>query len=624
MNPPSPCLGSQLFVNRETTPEEVRDLVRLMAENGLSLIRLFVIWDQVEPRPGVWNFDTYDAVFDTAGEFGLGVVPTLMSVSPPGWMLRTGGVQSVACLEDPGVLAAGEKYIRALVSRWASHPALHSWILWNEASRLLPRTPATLERHRVFLSEKFRGDPGKMNEICFQTHASFEDVGKEFDGESVELEFKGFAEKILWQEFAVEELCHHLRRIASIVREHDALHPVHVNPHGLATYTQHAGQSVWREAHTVDFLGCSSHPVWHSTRFGRDRWTRSVGLFADLVRSATPANDGTFWVTELQGGTTLLSAGSSDCPSPAEVEHWLWEGIGAGAKASVFWCFNWRSSGFEAGEWHLLDLDGQPGPRLDAVRRVDQALKENRHWFENTRPSPPGALILRSDANERLSWVSGLGGDAPNNPRNPNRALDSASGAALWLADLGVETGHVEESLLEATLLDPNRCPPLIVAPGLEALCEGTLALLARFVENGGHLVADGPLGWKDPYGRLAPHRQPLWKKLFGAPLADVTAWRNAEAVPDDADEPVPWWLEVILRTAGPSPMVHTHSQGRGTTHLVRTWCFHRFLLSDYPKTREGLARLVPEGAYPPVRLTEPGPGRRLRLLHIRMGLRES
>jgi hypothetical protein len=617
----NPCIGSQLFINKTMTPEEARGWVESMHRAGLKLIRLFIIWDHIEPAPGQWEFSVYDSVFDTAAELGMGVVPTLMSVSPPGWMLRTGGPQSLANLEDPEFLKLSEVYIRQVVAHWSGHPALHSWILWNEASRIPPKTPAVLENFRRFLERKFNGDVDALNRTVFQNYPSFDEIGKEQGQGANELEFSGFAEKVYGLEFAVDELCAHLRRIADIVRTQDPVHPLHVNPHGLASFVQHAGQSIWREAECVDFLGCSSHPVWHSTRFDRSRWGRSLGIYADLMRSATPDPDGLFWVTELQGGTTLHSAEMSDCPAADELERWLWEGIGAGARASVFWCYNWRDEGFEAGEWHLARLDGSPSPRLRAATRVAKTLERRADWFADARPIEPEIYILRSDSAERLAWVERNDTPDPHDPRNRMRVADSASGAALLLADLGLQTGYVEEAGLSKLLETPSRTPAVVIVPGLEALCDGTLERLAAYVEQGGCVIADGALGWKRPTGHLALDRQPLWKTLFGKSLVDVEAFAFSQTLPPDHHEPTPWGYRVITDAdTGIWRPFTRYQTGKGTAIWIQTWFFHRFLCGDYPAARKGFQVLLPDSVSAPVRLKAPGPGVRLRLLQTHMG----
>ncbi|MCI8624498.1 MAG: hypothetical protein HFG26_12685 [Provencibacterium sp.] len=134
-----------------------------MHENGLTLIRLFLL-DHLEPREGEWNFERYDACFDAARQLGLRVVPTLMAVSPPGWMRRTRGPQSVADLDDPSFWEGPARgYVRKAVERYAPHPALHSWILWNEPGRVPPDTPHARLAFQSFLKGKYEGEIEWLN-----------------------------------------------------------------------------------------------------------------------------------------------------------------------------------------------------------------------------------------------------------------------------------------------------------------------------------------------------------------------------------------------------------------------------------------------------------------------------
>ncbi len=622
MTLPSPCIGSQLFVNRTHQPHELKLEVDRMAEAGLKLIRLFLVWDHLETEAGHWNFSAYDAVFDRAAERGLLVIPTLMSVSPPGWMQCSGGLQDVANLEDPSIIEAGERYIREVVSHWASHPALHSWILWNEASRPLPRNEITLEAYRSWLSTRFEQDISKLNAVSFQRWKRFADIGRAQSSEGTSLEFRGYAESVLWLEFSVVELMRHLRRIAAEIRKIDREHPLHVNPHNLCRCVQIAGQSIWEEAELVDFLGCSSHPVWHANRFPRDRWTRAVGIFADLMRSVTPHPQGEFWVSELQGGPARLSAETPDCPSPAELKRWIWEGVGAGARGTLFWCFNSRDEGFEAGEWSLRYLDGSPSPRLQAASEVSKELEERADWFAASRPMNPGCKILRSEAAERLAFVDTRDGEDEQNPRNNNRVADAAAGAALLCADLGIDAGYLEE-----TRLSTEEAPELLIVPGLECVSDHCLEQLLDWVKQGCTLLADAWPGLKDEYGRMRLDRSPVWQELFGLQLQELEPFAGCAALPETTSHAAAWWYRVRAQAVEAEQLNDTdaplwkHSCGQGQVYLVGSWYFHRFLLADRAEERAQISELLRDHTpKPALELSEPGPQKRLRCLNHPQG----
>ena len=60
-----------------------------------------------------------------------------MAQSPPGWMQISHGSQDIGPVDDPEYWQQALTWAETIVQHWSAHPALHSWILWNEASRVL-------------------------------------------------------------------------------------------------------------------------------------------------------------------------------------------------------------------------------------------------------------------------------------------------------------------------------------------------------------------------------------------------------------------------------------------------------------------------------------------------------
>jgi beta-galactosidase len=337
-------LGSQYYVNTGDTPDQIHAGIDAMARAGLKLVRIFLQWTHVEPRRDRWDWTQYDALFAAAAEGGLGVIVTLTALHPPGWMKISFGPQDLGPLDDPVYMERAKDYVRRAAARYASHPALHSWILTNEPTLFLPKDEAVLHRFQRFIEQKYAGDIEALNRRSFQQLDSFSDVTLA----DTEGGFSGYTGRLNWLDFLVYRLMEILAEIKATLRATGDRHPVHVNPHNIVGDIYRQGQSIWAEGRLVDFMGCSAHPSWHSTRFLPDRLHQSVALFADLMRGATRAPDRHFWVTEMQGGTNIYSGETYLGPSGEDLRSWIWESIGAGAKAVVFWCFNYRAQGYEA------------------------------------------------------------------------------------------------------------------------------------------------------------------------------------------------------------------------------------------------------------------------------------
>ena len=403
--------GSHLFINPEDTALPMRRHVATLRKAGFRLIRLFLPWSQLEPRPGEWKWSPYAEVFDEAQAQGMAIVATLMSVSPPGHLGMTWGIQDVADLDDTVFFERSLDHVRTVVNRFKQHPALDSWILWNEPSRALrPDQPTTWRAFQRYLKRLYHGDIAAYNQAHFQPSGSFEEI-RPHTSAAYETGFASHRDKVEWLSFTVENLQEKIEAIAGQIRELDPVHPIHVNPHRVSQCLSDLGQSIWRQAELTDFIGCSAHPAWHSVRFPRDRYGDSIAMFADLARSATQAVNRYFWVTELQGGTTLLSAFEPLAPTPAEARTWLWQCVAAGAKAVIYWCANARTDGYEAGEWDLLDCEGHASPRLVEIGQTIEQIDSHRALLSEAHPVAPDVGILVSEESQTLDLADGNGND---------------------------------------------------------------------------------------------------------------------------------------------------------------------------------------------------------------------
>lgn len=66
MRPGQPRLGAQLWLEQDADARRVDFLVGQAADAGLDLLRLFLMWPWMEPSPGQWVYDPFDAAFDAA------------------------------------------------------------------------------------------------------------------------------------------------------------------------------------------------------------------------------------------------------------------------------------------------------------------------------------------------------------------------------------------------------------------------------------------------------------------------------------------------------------------------------------------------------------------------------
>lgn len=135
---------------------EVRDEFALIRELGLSLVRVFLLWDDFQPEPdrvASVALDRLRATADAAAALGLTLDVTFFTGHmsgpnwPPRWLFGTPAApnsrplarpgQSVSGVyrhpfSDPQALAAERLLLNAVVGALRDHPAIALWNLGNE------------------------------------------------------------------------------------------------------------------------------------------------------------------------------------------------------------------------------------------------------------------------------------------------------------------------------------------------------------------------------------------------------------------------------------------------------------------------------------------------------------
>ncbi len=162
-------------------------------------------------------------------------------------------------VDDPAFAEAGREYLRRLVVRYREHPALDSWILWNEPGLNLKPNATNVEAFRSFLRDQYQTIES-LNARYYGQYESFDQVEFALDSHDAMVPAASTVQRMDWWRFRLDHLTRIVGTYARTVRERDPVHPVHVNPHNSAANTFASGQSVWRLGHQVDFLGCSAFP----------------------------------------------------------------------------------------------------------------------------------------------------------------------------------------------------------------------------------------------------------------------------------------------------------------------------------------------------------------------------
>jgi len=172
-------IGSELWIKTWMSDGEVEELVSGMMKTGLKVARVFIMWTEVEPRRGEWDFSSYDRLFRLSAKHGLEITLTLCALYPPPWLEREIGNPNLADPDNPLVIERSGEYTRRVVERYKDAPALHSWILQNEPGngRFDKPNEYSLKSFREYLKKAYGGDLSLLNKYHDETYRSFDEIG---------------------------------------------------------------------------------------------------------------------------------------------------------------------------------------------------------------------------------------------------------------------------------------------------------------------------------------------------------------------------------------------------------------------------------------------------------------
>lgn len=589
MVPQQKRLGAQLWLEQDADPRRVEFLVNRAAESGLDLLRVFLMWPWIEPTPGNWVFEPFDAAFDAAEEHGIGIKATLTANSGP-WHIGTPSLlHSTTLTLDSSQRPAMRRYLEACVQRYHERAALEQWIIWNEPlNNVSPpnrANPNRSDEQRLIWVELLRGrysDIGQLNKRWRTGYASFDDVD--------------FAEDIphpahrgnVWESYRpwlddwllrVRVLHHELAWVADVVRGIDARTPLCVNPPDTLANHARVGYDLRDLASIPDLLGASFHAPWQLTFAPKEAHPPLIVAGTTLL--ANSSNGKPVELTEFQVGNTYYAGRKPSGLDQSDICAAYLAPLLGGARSVTGWSLNTRQRDFEAGDWGLLDDLDAVGDRAQGVRRVRAALTALDEQLVSWAPVEPHALVFTSEASQAVQLITGF--VMPSLPgREDNDAVHGSALLATELLRLGIPAAMAPAGALE-TRADAS--PGLLVVSHMTAWDESFGHELLRRVEMGSVLLFDGTSGHKDldaalhrPWpgilgGRLGFHSAGLRTDPEGYPVTSYGASvGRLPLVISEYEFTETAWSAVDhfrLPEHGAAPCVWTRSYGQGAIFLV-------------------------------------------------------
>ena len=510
-----------------------KDLASIKAL-GFNTVRTWVEWSAAEAREGDYRFGQLELLLTLAEEAGLKVIVQVYVDSAPEWVGRKfpdgqfvsqGGtaIRSQAapglCFDHPGVRRAVLRFFEEVARRASASPAFHAYDLWSEPAVMnwalpayIPNAqycycPHSIARFREWLRAK-HGSLEHLNGAWYRTFSSWDDVEPPRFGTILT-----YADFMDWRVYIGEKIAADLKARTGAVKSVDAGHPTtsHApNPspvfRTLADGMDASDDYLMKDA--VDWFGTSFYPKLTSP--DRDFPLERRALVLDMVRAVT--GDRGFYIGELQAGFGVHGTVTGNPITANDLELYAWGAVARGARSISFYAYYPMSTGYEAGGYGLINLDGSLTARSRRAGETARAIGANADLILASRPVPARVAVVFNPL------VPLLGGEQAYGDRRAMHRAVAGYHRMFFERNIPVDF----PSARELTAQSLGRYA-LVILPCPILLTAEMAAALEQYVTAGGRLFVEARPGWQDERGHASPVVPGFgWDRLLGVRETEV------------------------------------------------------------------------------------------------------
>lgn len=593
----------------------------LMQKAGFSVIRVAEsVWSTWEPHDGAFDLDWLAPTLDAAHERGISVVFGTPTYAAPMWLAQKhpainaekstgnpmgwGRRQEIDYL-DPDFRRYAERVIRAVVERYASHPAVIGFQVDNEPGIALLHNDVVFERFRGWLKERY-GTVERLNEewgLVYWSHrlTDWSQLWRPDGNAQPQYD-------LAWRRFQAQALDEYIAWQVEIVREYASgsqfvttcysyfVRPAMNDESCSRSLDIISGNAYFR---SQDAFGFPSSPVRPGGLAEMDGAWR-VAFSGDRMYSGKQAP---FLVTETNAGSIGPQA-LTEPPWDGQWRQIAWMLVARGAQMIEYWHWQTLQYGAET-YWHgILPHDRTPGRAYENIAALGRELAQAGETVAGLRPRSDIGFLFSYDsrwASEFSPFLAGSAADV-NSVQAVLQTLYRASfehglDARIIHVDqlvgsaggaVSPELGAESASRPAVPAIDPVelvREVPVLVAAGLTVLSDAAIVWLRAYVEAGGHLVLGPRTGYHDDETRARDVSHPAG--LTDLAGVDYTEYSTLSAVvPLQDGEPVTGggatgWLDYLRvrdaevlarydhRGFGEYPAMTTRAAGAGRVTTV-------------------------------------------------------
>ena len=506
--PPRILFGAAYYHEYQPYPRLKSDL-DLMAEANFSVIRVGEsVWSTWEPDDGVFALDWLEEVLDAAQSRGIAVILGTPTYAIPTWLARKYpevlaerstdhpipyGARQNMDYSHPAFRFHAERVVRAVVGRYADHPAVIGYQVDNEPGAELFHNRGSFEGFVSHLKARY-GTVEEVNRrwtLAYWSHSlgDWSDLWRP-DGNTTQ----GY--DLEWRRYQASLTTDYIGWQVDIVRSL-------ARPEQFVTTCLAYGRPGMEDVSLAEVLDVVAANPYYPMQdaFARPRvsgpsqgrkpfWNRASGAWwlsfeADLRRGG---GDRPFLVTETNAG----SIGEMWSNYPAYDGQWrqaAWTLVSRGAQMIEYWHWHTLHHGIETYWGGVLGHSLVPGRAYAEIARLGSEFATAADSVTDLRPDADVAFLRSSDSRWALQFQPPLaiaGTDQPDRD-----SYDTIFGAFYrGFNDAGVQAAVVSGA---DVLADPAAFAgrfPVLVVPALYIADDDLLAALGSYTAAGGHLIA--------------------------------------------------------------------------------------------------------------------------------------
>lgn len=408
--------GAQYYRNPTPDKREWAADLRNMKQMGLKDVKFWVQWRSNHIGPDKFDYSDIDELMDLALENDLRVTLNVIFDVSPVWLLReypdcvqvtASGKQVIptapghrqlggfpgACYNHPHSRGYREKFLKETVKRYAKHPAMYMWDVWNEPEQCGTYRKPEVENITCFCAhcrERFLewlkckyNDIQTLKSVWGKCYRSFDDVELPTDVHTL----KDFMDYRIFQaEVMTEEAKMRIRTVKGIDKEHQVY--LHVVPNTSTIFNAITGVNDFEMAKDCDVFASTNFaaPIWSllTTSAGRGKLCYNV---------------------ECHIGSGSISIHQKQITYEQLVRDFAAQ-IGSGIRGFMFWQYRPEVLGREAPAWGMTKLNGEICSVGKAAEKFGKQVRKIEDHLQKPKEDNAEIAVWKGFENEVFAYAS--------------------------------------------------------------------------------------------------------------------------------------------------------------------------------------------------------------------------